>query len=83
MEVAVGEAAEVAGEGEDEGGEDDPGELRRKFQEAAGDEGKHDADEEEKEMAEDDAAGFAVRLDKRGDLHDGGGDVAGLGHGVR
>lgn len=76
MKIAVGEADEVAGEHEGEDGEDDPAELRRKLEEAAGDEGENAADEKEEEMAENFAAGLAVRLHDGGELDGGGGDVA-------
>ena len=70
--AAVKEPSEVTGEGDEKGDDDDPRKLQRKFQVTAGDHDHHATDDEENEMAEHHAAGFAVGLNEDVELGDGG-----------
>jgi hypothetical protein len=58
--IVVDEAREVGGKDEAEDGEEDPRELRGKFERSAQQERGDAAHEEKKEVAEDDAAGAAT-----------------------
>ena len=62
--AAVKEPAEVTGEGDEKGDDDDPRKLQGKFQVTAGDHDHHATDDEENEMAEHHSAGFAVGLNE-------------------
>ena len=70
--TAVEEPAEVAGEGDEEGDDDDPGQLHRKFQVTAGDDDQHAADDEKNEVADHHAAGFAMVGEQGVEFGDGG-----------
>jgi hypothetical protein len=65
--IVVDEAREVGGKDEAEDGEEDPRELRGKFEGAAQEERGDAAHEEKKEVAEDDAAGAAMGFDRGGE----------------
>ncbi len=70
--AAVKEPAEVTGEGDEKGDDDDPRKLQGKFQVTAGDHDHHATDDEENEMAEHHSAGFAVGLNEDVELGGGG-----------
>jgi hypothetical protein len=64
--IVIGEAGEVGGEYEAEDGEKYPRELRGEFEGAAQEERGDAAHEEKKEVAENDAAGAAMRFYRGG-----------------